>query len=443
MTTGVSTAGRFKPREPIPWFNIALRAVCALYLTTIVIAVIAYKTVFIEMVVGDPYFGAYSIVVCVFILSRFLFSLFYRPAPDPEEPVEPTIAIVMPAFNEQDAVAASIRSLLVADYPDDKLEIVVVNDGSTDDTLREIQAVAEHQPAVRVIDFPENRGKRAAMAAGIRSTIAEVIAFVDSDSALERDALRRIVRGFANPRVGAIAGHADVQNARETWITRMQAVRYFVAFRVCKAAESIFGAVTCCSGCFSAYRRAAIAPVLEQWEGQRFLGRPATYGDDRSLTNFVLRNWKVNYDETARSVTIVPAHFRLFLRQQLRWKRSWTRESLIIGRFIWRKSPLASLWAYLGIVLPLLAPIVAVRAIVWLPAVEGAGAPLIYLIGIYAMALVYGLYYGLKHGRYDTLWVFGVMFVFFYIAFLLWQTYWAILTSRNSSWGTRAAEARP
>ena len=67
-----------------------------------------------------------------------------------------------------------------------------------------------------------------------------------------------------------------------------------------------------------------------------------------------------------------------------------------MGRFIWRKHPLASLWAYLGIVLPLIAPIVALRAIVWLPLIGGAGAPFIYLIGIYAMALVYGLYYGLR-----------------------------------------------
>ena len=412
-----------------------------MYLVTIVAAVVAYKSMFIEMVVSDPYFGVYSVIVCVFILSRFAFSLFYHPAPDPSFHLEPTIAVVMPAFNEEDAVAASIRSLLAVDYPAAKLEIVVVNDGSTDNTLQEIRSVAAGSSIVHVIDFPENQGKRAAMAAGIRATRAAVITFVDSDSSLERNALRRIVRGFADPRVGAIAGHAEVQNSRESWITRMQAVRYFVAFRVCKAAESIFGAVTCCSGCFSAYRREAIAPVLKSWEGQRFLGRPATYGDDRSLTNYILRDWKVRYDETARSVTIVPAQFRQFLRQQLRWKRSWTRESLIVGRFIWRKNPFASLWAYLGIVLPLLAPIVAVRAIVWLPLVGGAGAPFIYLIGIYAMALVYGLYYGLKHGRYDTLWVFGVMFVFFYIAFLLWQTYYALLTSRNSSWGTRAATA--
>jgi hyaluronan synthase len=440
--TGLSTAGRLRTREPIPWFNLALRAVCALYLAVIVTAVLAYKTVFIEIVVEDPWFGVYSVVVCAFIMSRFLFSLFYRPAPMPKgRGPEPSVAVVMPAFNEEDAVAESIRSLLTVDYPDDKLEVVVIDDGSTDATLSEIERVAAGSPMVRVIVFPENRGKRAAMAAGIRATEAEIVAFVDSDSSLERDALRRIVRGFADPKVGAIAGHAEVQNSRESWIARMQAVRYFVAFRVCKAAESIFGAVTCCSGCFSAYRREAIAPVLERWENQRFLGRPATYGDDRSLTNFVLRSWTVRYDELARSRTIVPTTFNLFLRQQLRWKRSWTRESLIVGRFIWRRSPAASVWAYLGIVLPLVAPLVAVRALFWQPLVAGAGAPFVYLIGIYAMALVYGLYYGLRHGRYDTLWVFGVLFVFFYLAFLLWQTWYAILTSRNSSWGTRGAAA--
>ena len=438
--TGLSTAGRLRTREPIPWFNFALRAVCALYLAVIVTAVLAYKTVFIEVVVEDPWFGVYSVVVCAYIMSRFLFSLFYRPVPlTTGVSLEPTIAVVMPAFNEEDAVAESIGSLLSVDYPPEKLEIVVIDDGSTDNTLREIERVAAGSGSVRVISFPENRGKRAAMAAGIRATSAAVVAFVDSDSSLERDALRRIVRGFAEPKVGAIAGHAEVQNSRESWIARMQAVRYFVAFRVCKAAESIFGAVTCCSGCFSAYRREAIAPVLERWENQRFLGRPATYGDDRSLTNFVLRTWDVKYDELARSRTIVPTTFRVFLRQQLRWKRSWTRESLIVGRFIWRRTPLASVWAYLGMILPLVAPLVAVRAIAWQPLIAGAGAPFVYLIGIYAMALVYGLYYGLRHGRYDTLWIFGVLFVFFYLAFLLWQTWYAILTSRNSSWGTRAA----
>ena len=138
----------------------------------------------------------------------------------------------------------------------------------------------------------------------------------------------------------------------------------------------------------------------------------------------------------------MPTTFQVFLRQQLRWKRSWTRESLIVGRFIWRKQPARQ---HLGVSRDHRCRCwrrsSAVRAIAWQPLVAGAGAPFVYLIGIYAMALVYGLYYGLRHGRYDTLWVFGVLFVFFYLAFLLWQTWYAILTSRNSSWGTRAAAA--
>ena len=206
----------------------------------------------------------------------------------------------MPAFNEEAAIARSLRSLLAVDYPADKLEIVAVDDGSTDNTLIELRGVEEEAAGrVRVISFVSNRGKRAAMAEGVRATDAEIIAFVDSDSVLEPDALRRLVQAFADREVGAVCGHADVFNVHHTWLTKMQAVRYYVAFRVCKAAESIFGAVTCCSGCFSAYRRAAIMPQLEWWEDQKFLGRPSTFGDDRSLTNCVLRDWRVVYHSEA------------------------------------------------------------------------------------------------------------------------------------------------
>jgi hyaluronan synthase len=251
------------------------------------------------------------------------------------------------------------------------------------------------------------------------------------------------VQGFADEKVGAICGHADVLNVRATWLTRMQAVRYFVAFKVNKAAESVFSVVTCCSGCFAVYRRAAIMPRLDWWENQTFLGAPSTFGDDRSLTNCVLRTWKVRYESRAVSHTIVPATFTKFMVQQLRWKRSWTRESLIVASFMWKKNPLGSAAVYVGIALPLVAPVTAVRAVVFQPVIQGAGAPLIYLAGIYMMALAYGLYYALRHSRYDALWIWGVVFCFFYLAFLLWQTYYAMLTTRSSSWGTRAAKQPP
>lgn len=439
MAGAPNTDGRpaLPPRPKGSGIDLVLRFAAAMYLVAVLVAVVVYKGAFWEMLFLDPYFATYGIVVAGYIVSRFVLSLLYRPAKDAG--LEPHVAIVMPAFNEEEAIAASLRSLLALDYPEDKLELVVVNDGSSDRTIDEIRAVAAQSPRVQVIDFPENRGKRAAMAAGIRSTSAEVIAFVDSDSVLEPDALRILVQGFADERVGAICGHADVLNLRASWMAKMQAVRYFVAFKVVKGAESVFNAVTCCSGCFSAYRREAIMPKLDWWENQSFLGAPSTFGDDRSLTNVVLRRWRVKYESRAVSHTIVPESFRTFMKQQLRWKRSWTRESLIVSTFIWRKHPFAALATYVGILLPLLAPFTAVRAVVWQPVVEGAGAPLIYLVGVYVMALAYGLYYAMRHKRYDSLWLWGVVFCFFYLAFLLWQTYYAILTTRSSSWGTRGS----
>ena len=417
----------------------ALRVVAAVYLTALLALAIAYHALWFDAGDGDVLFMVYGVVVVTYITSRFVFSLPYRPPRDAG--IEPHVAIVMPAFNEEAVIAHSLRSLLALDYPAEKLELVAVNDGSTDATLKRMAEVAAQEPRVRVIDLGVNCGKRAAMAVGMRATDAEILAFVDSDSSLEPDALRKLVQGFADARVGAVCGHADVANPDDSWLSRMQVVRYFVAFRVVKAAEAIFGCVTCCSGCFSAYRRKAIVPHLDGWEHQSFLGSPATFGDDRALTNRVLRDWRVTYAADAISHTAVPTTLRQFLKQQIRWKRSWTRESLILMRFVWRKHPVAALTAYLGILISLVAPIVAIRALLWLPLVGHTGVPVVYIAGIYAMALAYGLYYVVRRPVYDSRWIYGIVFCFFYIAFLLWQTYWAILTARSSSWGTRPATA--
>ena len=432
------TADEPKPEPTL--FDRAARLLAGSYLVAVLVAVVAYKGVFLDAMVITPLLAAYGLVVCTFIVSRFVFALFYRSAKDAG--LEPRVAIVMPGFNEEAAIADSLRSLLALEYPAAKLEIVAVNDGSTDGTLREMRKVAAGAGGrVHVIDLGHNQGKRAAMAAGIRATEADIIAFVDSDSVVEPDALRILVQGFADEKVGAICGHADVLNLDESWLTKMQAVRYFVAFKVVKAAESVFNAVTCCSGCFSAYRREAILPHLDWWEHQMFLGKESTFGDDRSLTNCVLRTWKVRYEAKAVSHTLVPVTFKQFMTQQLRWKRSWTRESLIVGTFIWRKHPIAAAATYVGMILPLIAPVIAVRTLIVLPLGMGAGAPFVYLLGVYSMAIAYGLYYVARRPRYDGMWIYGVVFCFFYLFFLLWQTYWAILTARSSAWGTRPATA--
>ncbi len=300
-------------------------------------------------------------------------------------------------------------------------------------------AARERHPSLVCVRFPTNRGKRAAMAEGIRRSEADICAFVDSDSVLEPDALARLVADFGDRRVGAVVGHADVLNRTGNWLTRMQQVRYYVAFRVIKGSESLFGAVTCASGCFSAYRRTALLEVIERWENQRFLGRPATFGDDRALTNYVLRDWRVAYQSEARSHTIVPERLRVFGNQQLRWKKSWLRESLHVSRFVWRKHPIVAALTYFGVVFPWVAPIVMVHAVYF--RALGVGSPLFYLVGAYVMAILYSLYYAVN--RRSALWWHGVTFVVIYMAFLVWQTYYALLTIRNTGWGTRTSTNGP
>jgi hyaluronan synthase len=253
---------------------------------------------------------------------------------------------------------------------------------------------------------------------------------------IEPDGLAKIMPDFVDPKVGGVVGQADVLNKTENWLTRMQQVRYYCAFRVNKGAESLFGAVTCASGCFSAYRREALLGILDRWENQTFLGKAATYGDDRALTNYILRDWRIVFQSNARSHTIAPTTLKHFLVQQLRWKKSWLRESLHVARFIWRKHPFAAAATYMGVLFPWVAPVVVVHAIVF--RALGDGSPLFYLMGAYVMAVLYSLYYAIS--RRSPLWWHGITFVAVYMAFLVWQTYYAVATLRNTSWGTRASE---
>src|SRR5262249_4023592 len=146
--------------------GVALQILAVVYLVAIIAGVVVYKAAFIQMVTQDPFFTVYGSVVSAYIVSRFVFSLFYRSSKD--HGLEPHVAVIMPAFNEEDVIARSLQSLLELDYPAEKLELVAVNDGSTDSTLAQMQEIAAGADGrVHVIDLGRNQGKRAAMAAGI------------------------------------------------------------------------------------------------------------------------------------------------------------------------------------------------------------------------------------------------------------------------------------
>jgi hyaluronan synthase len=381
-----------------------------------------------------PFLNAYSVGVAAFILSRFAIALFYRPPRDIG--LEPTVSIVITAFNEEDAIYRTVACCYAVDYPRKKLEVIAVDDGSKDRTYAVLRRAQERWPDLLIERFAKNKGKRVAMAAGARRGRGEILLYVDSDSFLRRDAVRKIVQGFADPEVAAVSGHTDVANAHANMLTRMQDVRYYVAFRVMKAAESVFGAVTCCPGCFSAYRRSSVLSILDRWLHQRFLGVQATFGDDRSLTNFLLRRYKVIYSADAVAVTIVPEHHFKFLKQQLRWKKSWLRECLIASTFMWKKHPLAVIGFYAQLVFPIIAPILLLRAFVWLPLTAGDAVSMaIYGLGVLMIGFVFSSYY--LFWRANGSWIYGAYFTIYYMFVLVWQMPYAIATSRDNRWGTR------
>ncbi len=390
----------------------------------------------------------YSIVTAAFLLTRYLFGAFYKPVPI-DSKFCPAITIVIPCFNEETWISRTILSCIDQDYPPDKLELIIVDDGSTDRSVEVIQDTVARlwrenerfrtRERIRVFLQKTNQGKREAMALGIRNCRTELIGFVDSDSFLEPDAIRNLVQPFYDPKVAGVTGRTDVVNTYTNALTKMQSVRYYVSFRIFKAAEAYFDSVMCLSGPLSAYRLDAVNEVLDEWVNQTFLGQKATFGDDRSLTNFVVRNHRTQYQDTAICATITPNNHKIFLRQQMRWKRSWLRESSKAAVFMWRKEPLMALSFYFGLLIPLIAPIIVLYNIIYIPIVRHI-FPTTFLLGLLAMSLLMSFTQLLM--KKSTLWLYGVLFCLYYEAVLLWQMPWAWLTFWVSNWGTRGGKKK-
>jgi hyaluronan synthase len=418
------------------------RPLLAAYAAVIVVWILVTKA----LVAGDftiaPVLVGYGALVFTYIVTRAMLAARYSPVPatcaDDELPM---LAVIIPCFNEGEGIRRTLLSALASDYPADRLQIIVVDDASTDDSWQLAMDTAAGHPNVQLVRLATNSGKRAAMAAGIlQADGAPFLAFVDSDTVMHSMALKNgLAPLLSDERVGAVAGHADVSNAEGSFLARLQQARYFVAFRIIKAAETITGSVICASGCFSIYRGTHLDEILPAWEAQRFLGRPATFGDDRALTTMLLRNKRrVVYQSTAVTMTKVPTAWRVWWRQQLRWKKSWSRESLLLSRFAWKLGPLPAFSVYGGVVMTLFGPMVLFYFVLWRPLVLG-GSPWLYLCGLYAMAMIYGLVYG--WARHAASWWRGVVFALASALVMSFQVFWAMVKIRDTGWGTRSGAA--
>ena len=141
-----------------------------------------------------------------------------------------------------------------------------------------------------------------------------------------------------DPQIGAVAGNVKVYNRSHSLMARMLAVRFVLAFDFLRASQSMYGCVTCTPGALSAYRAVALKPILKQWRTQTFMGLPANIGEDRALTNFVLRQgYHTSYQRSALVHTLVPETYRGLCRMYLRWDRSNFRENWVQLKFIFSR----------------------------------------------------------------------------------------------------------
>jgi len=363
----------------------------------------------------------------------------YRAAPPANFADAPSMTLIIPAYNEGAIVLEAIESAAAASYPHDRLQIVAVDDGSTDDTWEHIsRAVARHPGLVDAIRFQENRGKRAALEAGFRRAAGEVVVTVDSDSVIDRAALLSLAGPFRNPRVGAVAGKVSVYNRRSGILPRMLHVHFVLSFDLLRAVQSVYGTVYCCPGALAAYRRAAVAEVLDEWKAQTFLGAPCTYGEDRALTNYLLdRGWDTLYQRSAVVHTVVPTTYWKLAKMYLRWDRSYVREELRFFRIVWKRPPLALAASLFETVLTNLRyPIGYVSSCLWVGLVWEDPALLTRMLALGGLGTAFVLLFYL-HSERSTDFFYGVLYAGFSAVALFWILPYAAFTARSRSWLTR------
>jgi cellulose synthase/poly-beta-1,6-N-acetylglucosamine synthase-like glycosyltransferase/spore germination protein YaaH/peptidoglycan/xylan/chitin deacetylase (PgdA/CDA1 family) len=228
------------------------------------------------------------------------------PMLDPE--TGPTVSVLIPCFNEEKVIVASVARILHSSWP--RLEVVVLDDGSTDATAAKVREAFADEPRVTLMTF-ENAGKAKALNRGLDAVSGEIVVALDADTLFPPDTVPRLVRWFADPRVGAVAGNAVVGN-RLNLITRWQALEYVTAQNLERRALAALGAVTVVPGAVGAWRKSALETLG---------GYPHdTLAEDQDLTIACQRaGWRVEFDSEARAYTEAPDNVAGLLKQRFRW----------------------------------------------------------------------------------------------------------------------------
>jgi cellulose synthase/poly-beta-1,6-N-acetylglucosamine synthase-like glycosyltransferase/peptidoglycan/xylan/chitin deacetylase (PgdA/CDA1 family)/spore germination protein YaaH len=259
----------------------------------------------------EQFLWAFMIVATALVVVRTLIVIWlaYRFRRGPKTDFAKPISVVIAAYNEEKVIAETLRTLLATDYKGE-IEVVVVDDGSLDQTAGEVERVASAEPRIRLLR-QENHGKARALQRGLAAARNGIIVFIDADTQCQRDTLPRLLEPFADARVGAVSGHAKVGNLR-TFIARCQALEYTCGFNLDRRAYNRWNCITVVPGAISAIRKDAIDEA-----GGLSL---QTLAEDTDLTLALHRQrQRIVYVPDAVAWTEAPETVRTLARQRSRW----------------------------------------------------------------------------------------------------------------------------
>lgn len=261
------------------------------------------------------YLAVFGIAIIPGFMNAFLIGsllLDRRPKVQPSTGALPGITILVAAYNEEVQIASTIDSIARQQYPG-PMQVIVIDDGSTDGTARVLAGL--HHPWLEVLRLDRNRGKSHALNAGLERARFGLTLTVDGDSYLYRNALRNLVGRFLSDPADtrAVAGAVLVRNSRHNLVTAAQEWDYFHGIAAIKRLQSLYQGTLVAQGAFSIYATDTLRELG---------GWPHTVGEDIVLTWAMLaRGWRIGFAENACVFTNAPTTWKQFIRQRQRWSR--------------------------------------------------------------------------------------------------------------------------
>jgi cellulose synthase/poly-beta-1,6-N-acetylglucosamine synthase-like glycosyltransferase/peptidoglycan/xylan/chitin deacetylase (PgdA/CDA1 family)/spore germination protein YaaH len=360
----------------------------------------------------------------------------------------PPVSVVIAAFNEATVIEQTVQATLDSEWPE--LEIIIVDDGSTDDTAAVVERAFAGEPRVRLVR-QSNQGKAAALNTGIALARFDILVGFDADTQVEPDAIGLLARHFVRPTVAAVAGNVKVGN-RVNMLTVWQSIEYITSQNLDRGAYALLNGVTVVPGAIGAWRKSAVYAVGGYVSD--------TLAEDMDLT-FRLRRagWRITSDAEAIGWTEAPERFRAFLRQRFRWAFGslqvlWKHRGALLRYGWFGRLVLPSQWLF-GIVFQILGPLVDLRLLYAVLAVliSRVGSPefdpLPQLARILAQTgFFYGLFFVVELGvslaafrleREDMKqlwWLFWQRFVYRQtMYYVLWRAVIGAMKGKRQGWG--------